>query len=49
MYKKGDRNNMAYYRCISLLTSLSKVFKKNIHVRHFEILNDDDNNNNPIY
>jgi hypothetical protein len=48
--KKGDRNNMVYYRHISLLTSLSEVFKKDIHVRHLEILNDDDddddNNNN---
>jgi len=40
---------MAYYRRISLLTSLSKVFKKDIHVRLIEIINDDDDdddNNN---
>jgi hypothetical protein len=37
---------MAYYRHISLLTSLSKVFRKVMHVRLLETLNDDDDEDN---
>jgi hypothetical protein len=33
MYKKGDRNDVANYRPISLLTSFSKVFEKIIYGR----------------
>ena len=33
LYKKGDKNNMANYRLISLVTSFSKVFEKAIYVR----------------
>ena len=39
LYKKGDKNNMANYRLISLLTSFSKVFKKVIHVRLLKHIN----------
>jgi hypothetical protein len=41
---------MAYYRCVSPLTSFSKVFEKVIHVRVFKILNnaDDENYHNLI-
>jgi hypothetical protein len=47
--KKVHINNMAYYRRILLLIPFSKVFKKFIHLRLLENLNDDDdddNNNN---
>ena len=33
MFKKGDRENLANYRPISLLTSFSKVFEKVIYRR----------------
>jgi hypothetical protein len=42
LFKKGDRNNLANYRLISLLTSFSKVFEKIIYDRllqHMEINN----------
>jgi hypothetical protein len=33
LHKKGDKNNVAYYRPVSLLTSFSKIFEKIIHNR----------------
>jgi hypothetical protein len=42
LYKKGDKNNMANYKPISLLTSFSKVFEKVIYVRLLKHIN---NNN----
>ena len=43
LHKKGDINNIASYRPISLLPSLSKVFEKVIYIRLLEHIN---NNNN---
>jgi hypothetical protein len=42
LFKKGDRENLANYRPISLLTSFSKVFEKVIYRR---ILTHINNNN----
>jgi hypothetical protein len=39
LFKKGDRENMANYRPISLLTSLSKVFEKIIYERFLQHIN----------
>ena len=42
IYKKGDHNILSNYRPISLLTSISKVFEKVIHIqlyRYFETNN----------
>jgi hypothetical protein len=42
LFKKGDRENMANYRPVSLLTSFSKVFEKIVHERllqHIELNN----------
>jgi exonuclease III len=36
LFKKGDKEDMTNYRPISLLTSFSKVFEKNIYNRLFE-------------
>jgi hypothetical protein len=39
LFKKGDRENMANYRPISLLTPLSKVFEKIIYERLLQHIN----------
>jgi hypothetical protein len=43
LFKKGDKENMANYRPISLLTSFSKVFKRIIHERLLEHININNN------
>jgi hypothetical protein len=42
LFKKGDRDNMANYRPISVLTSFSKIFEKIIYERllqHIQVNN----------
>jgi Notch-like protein len=43
LFKKGDKENMANYRPISLLTSFSKVFEKIIYERLLQHININNN------
>jgi hypothetical protein len=39
LFKKGDRENMANYRPVSLLTSFSKVFERIVYERLQQYIN----------